>query len=329
MAGKRLITYGDIAMDITIRVSSSSSLEEDATVKSITYSPGGSASNCAVIAGCLGLKSSVLGTLGNDHWSDELIDDLSGFNICIKNLGRVEGTSGVTFTIVDEDASRKFYSFRGANEQFEYSRLPENFLNDYDFLHLSGYSFQTDKTRQAAEQLIIAAKSNNMMVSLDPSYLFSKQVTKNFQKPLSLIDFIFPNREEAFQMTQTRDPLQSAHRILELGPKHVIVTLDKEGCLIVSDHYEQYIPPLECKEIVNTSGAGDAFCGGFIWGLLSGFTLKQSCQIGNAASVHVITRTGNHHYPPSLIDIQNLVKGFDFELSRRLQKIILKNNLEV
>jgi sugar/nucleoside kinase (ribokinase family) len=308
MRKERLLAYGDIDMDVIVKTTYASDTEADEKVDGLFISPGGSATNCAVIACSLGLPTTFLGILGDDHWSKLLDQDLKKHRVNTRFLHRVPGQLAICISILNQAGDRKFYSYRGVNATSTYSEIPAAIFKRHTLLHLSGYSFQTPNSAAFASRLLHGAKEHGLRVSLDPSFLFAKEIDLERNDLLKHVDYFFPSREEAYQLTKLRDPIQAARKIKANGPRVVIVTLDKEGCLVVGDGVESFIKLEHDEPVVDTTGAGDAFCGGFLMGVTQGLLLEQACKVGSASAAHIIARYGAHESPPSLDDIVRILR---------------------
>ncbi len=311
MTVKRLLAYGDIAMDVIARTSSAAGADQDEKVDNLFISPGGSAVNCAVVASSLGIPSTFLGVRGSDHWSTLLEKDMRKHRVDTRRLLRVPGQMAICISILDPAGERKFYSYRGVNAEAQYPAIPTSLIRKYCCLHLSGYSYQTPNSAAVATALLRSAKENNLLVSLDPSFLFARNLDLKTNKILASVDYFFPSREEAYQITKLRDPLKAAHRIREYGAKVVVVTLDSDGCLLVDETTEKVIKLHSIDPVVDTTGAGDAFCGGFLFAVLNGLTPVDACLVGSAAAAHTIARYGAHESPPTRKDIIDLLRRND------------------
>jgi len=163
-----------------------------------------------------------------------------------------------------------------------------------DLVHLSGYSFQDERSRATALELIAAARRVGARVSLDPSF-HSAQDFRDKQKPvLRDVDVIFPNETEALRMTGHTDPRQAGAAIRELGPRLIVVKLGEQGCFVSADGEERLVPAYATDNVVDTTGAGDAFCGGCLTGLLCGMTPGEAARLGHAAAASVVAMQGGH-----------------------------------
>ena len=228
-----------------------------------------------------------------------------------RHLHRVKGQMAICISILNPGGERKFYSYRGVNATTLYPKIPASLIRRYQCLHLSGYSFQTSESASAATNLLHLAKRNGLLVSLDPSFLFARDLDLDADEILTNVDYFFPSREEAYQLTKLRDPVKAAHKIREHGPRVVVVTLDIDGCLVVDGTTEKVIKLNNIDPVVDTTGAGDAFCGGFLFAVLNGLPSVEACLVGSASAAHTIARFGAHESPPTLRDIIALLRRND------------------
>jgi sugar/nucleoside kinase (ribokinase family) len=322
MTQKRLLIYGDVEMDILLKTDASDIGAHDVKVDDIRFSPGGSAANCAAIAGSLGQQVTFLGSLGSDLWKKPLLQDLHKFNINTRYLKQTDGKTGTCVAVVDSAGERKFHSYRGVNESDTPGLPPESVWRSHSCLHLSGYSFQQPHSRQTASGLLYEARKNGLAVSLDPSFLFSQQTGSEMDLLLSQLDFMFPNLDEAVLLTGEHDPIKAAKKLRDKGIKTVLITLGSEGCLLSSADVEQFIKVDPIEKVIDTTGAGDAFCGGFLTGCAKRLNLVQACQMGCAAAAHIVTRMGAHEQAPTLTDLLKILRhNRELELVNQLEKM--------
>jgi sugar/nucleoside kinase (ribokinase family) len=295
----KLICYGDLCVDIILQADSFPQAGQDSIVRQAAFMPAGSAANCAVTAARLRVSTQFVGVIGRDALGDVLFDDLKSNGVGVEYLRRAQTPTAVTIAVLDANGERTFFSYRGANAS-PYGMLPPDLLGPRDYLHLSGYSFQDEHSRHTSLALMEQARACGATTSLDASFHFARQ------RPLEALadlDFIFPNLDEARLLGGTDDLAEAAARIRELGPKTVIVTLGEQGCYIESDQVTMLVPAYPAAKVVDSTGAGDAFCGGFLAGTIWGLNVEQAARVGHLAAVGVIAQMGGHQAAPSLDDV--------------------------
>jgi sugar/nucleoside kinase (ribokinase family) len=299
----RLIAYGDVLVDIVVQIGDFPQPGQDAIVQHASFLPGGSAANCAVTAIRLGVYAKLVGLIGNDLFGNMLRDALAREGLDLTALRHVDAPTAVVISIVDGTSERTLLSFRGAAAAVPYGQASRQLMLAGDCLHVSGYSFQTPYSRETANDLMAEAKKVGALLSLDPSFHFARRVIADYPEVLAGLDFFFPNQQEALLITGTERSAEAARRLCDLGIKTVVIKSGAAGCHILSGLLEMAVPAYPAL-VVDTTGAGDAFCGGFLAAVLKGCTLEQAAHVGNAAAALVIARPGGHTGSPTILQVQ-------------------------
>ena len=314
-----LVVFGDIAMDIFMEVSSLPEKGEDVRVNNTDSYPGGSASNCATVAANLGVHTRFLGNAGTDFFGSLLIRDIKKAGVNTSHLLKVDGKSGMTTSMLTPDGERTFYSYRGVNSYSNSKHVLLKFFKHAAIFHLTGYSFQDLGSRQTALHLIQTAQSAGVPVSLDPSFNFAQGYSLMDEKILNKVQFFFPNRVEAELLCGTRDPQKAAHAILEMGPQMVIIKLDSQGCLLSDCHGTAFAPGFQISNVLDTTGAGDAFCAGFLSGQIWGLSKLESAVVGNLLAAENVQIIGGHTRAVNRRKLINKLIDFQYnEIARKL-----------
>ena len=290
---QKLVCYGDLCADILLQVSQVPLRGQDSIVEAMSTSAGGAAANCAICASRSGMNAEVLGMVGRDSLGERILKELNEEGVGVSHVRSVDSPTGVVIVAVDGGGERTMFSFRGANA-CEYGPLPEDLFAAGDCLYVSGYSFQTDHSRATAMELLRLAGRRGAIRVLDPSYAFARDARTQFSDALSSLDFLFPNQEEARLLSGSSNVEESAAIIRSLGPRVVVVTLGAAGCYIHSDEISTFVPAAPATAVIDTTGAGDAFCTGFLNGILRGMDHVSSARLGHQAAAEVIGVVGSH-----------------------------------
>jgi ribokinase len=300
MMNGNLMIYGDVGVDILTLTGDIPDSGQDARVDSVTLRAGGSAANCAAVASRLGASTTFLGCIGDDHFGRFVKNKYLPFGETFTRLVTVEGDTGVTIAILDPAGEKTFYSYRGVNGSGVLPQALQENVAKSTHLHLSGYSFQDDVSRTNAFSLIEKARDANVSISLDPSYWFSREYHRRFPGLLEDIRILFPNQEEAAILSGSEDPRRAASALLDLGVETIILTRGAEGCYVATREYLQWIPAIDVKHAVDSTGAGDAFCGAFLFGNSIGLDHRESALLGNVVSSLVVGHVGGHEGAPAV-----------------------------
>ena len=319
-----LFTYGDILVELSTYVETVPMAGQDTTIEEFRMLPGGSAANCAVSAARLGTLAKQIGLVGQDSFAKMLLDDLNLSGVCTELISRVPGTSAFAVIIVDANGERTMLSYRDISTTELTKGITEIYLSNHDYLHVSGYAFQTEYTSQIANNLLAGAREAGTITSIDPSFQFANDGHKSFKSVLDGLDYIFPNEDEAYQMTGESDAEKAALKLLDYGAKCVVVTCGKQDCIIVDETIEGVIkvPSYEVSSPMDTTGAGDGFVGGFLAARMQGFNLQQCARVGHAVAANVVMEFGGHAGAPNTAQLQRFAEDWgDADLLELLQQM--------
>lgn len=306
-----IITYGDVLVDVSAQVKALPKTGQDAIVNDLRFLPGGSAANCAAVAARLGAVAKFIGLTGQDPFGTMLLQDLEQHGVDTRALRQVAGPTAMVITIIDNTGERTFLSFRGVAAVVPYGPLPTSIMQAGDCLHISGYTFQTTHSRHTAQSLMAAARKVGATISLDPSFHFARQAMDSYRYVLDDLGFLFPNEEEAFLITQTQDPAQAAKHLRNLGVKTVLLKLGAAGCLIATEAGMLRVPAYSPARVLDTTGAGDAFAGGFLAATLKGCPVEEAACVGHAAAAMVIAEVGGHAGAPTVSQLRTFAEEKD------------------
>ncbi len=315
-----LITYGDLIVDIIVNTDSFPLPGEDSIADKVVMRPGGSASNCAVVASNLGLPVKFVGLTSEDSLSTMLVENLRKFKVNVEHIRQMDGPTAMVIALVGSTAERSFISYRGVNESGIYGAIDPNLLETGDCLHVSGYSFQGANSRSTAIALIKQARAQGAVISLDPSYYFSREFGPRPYDVLSDLDIIFPNLDEARLLSGAQSPTEAATIIRALGPQTVVIKMGRDGCYVDAGRIQVFVPPTYSGPVIDTTGAGDAFCGAFLSSMLWGIDLIQCAKIANAVAACVIGHPQGIIGTPTIAQLI-AARLLDPPISYRLERI--------
>lgn len=238
-----ILVVGDVVDDIGVRPLGQVNAASD-TVSEIRLTPGGSAANVAAWIAHLGTRVRFVGRVGADAL-DRHIAALPGVD------ARLSGDPNLpTATIVltlDDKADRTMYVDRAANSTLTLADLPESVWEDVTWLHLTGYTFFDPLTRPIAETLIDHARARGVGISIDPSSWAFLEAAGHEQVMswFTHADLLFPNEDE--------------QRLLAIEADRAVVSMGASGST-----FGEYVSAALPADVIDTTGAGDAFCAGFL-----------------------------------------------------------------
>ncbi len=296
-------SIGDINIDIiTPKIQEMPEKDSQIIIGEISITSGGCAANFAKALGKLGLNTRLIGKLGNDTFKNFLKDELKGID-----LKASMGTkTGLTYAITFKDNTRSFITYPGSNSELS--------IKDIDFslikgrhLHITSLFLQGLKAN--TEKILNFAHSKGMTTSLDTGWDpggWSERDIKLVRRILKGVDIFFPNIKEGQAITGLNDKRAICDKLQEFGTKAVALKIGSKGSYIATPEKQISVPPFRVR-VVDTTGAGDVFDAGFVYGHLKDWNLEKIGRFANAAAALSTTGYGSGNYP-GLRDVQRLCR---------------------
>ena len=282
-----VVCFGAMNVDKLYKVDQIAKGDEENQILDFNEFPGGSAANTAVGLARLGVKTGYIGKVAEGRDGDFLLNSfrIEGVNmdgITVSKTGR----SGVVIGFVDQRGERAMYVDPGVNNSLEYSEINLDYVDGASFLHMT--SFASDKPFKAQRELIESLP--NARVTLDPGALYARKGLTGLKPLLKRSFAVLPNESE-LRLITGKDYNEGADVLLGEGVEIVAVKLGSKGCY-VTDGNENYLIEAFKEKVVDSTGAGDAFCAGFIYGLLKNKKLKECGILGNFVASRCLTKMG-------------------------------------
>ena len=248
---------------------------------------GGSASNTSVALARLGCNVGFIGKVGHDELGSFYSDDLTNNNIT-PHLLKSDLPSGRCNVLISTDSERTMATYLGAAVTLNADDLNIETFKQYDILHIEGYLVQNYNLITRAGQL---AKEAGLMVSIDlASYNIVAENINFLQNFVTkYVDIVFANEEEATAFTQL--PAEQAVHSIAQQASLAIVKVGAKGSYIKQGDTLLHIPAEKVKPI-DTTGAGDVYAAGFLYGYANNLPLSRCAEIGTLCAAQVIEEIG-------------------------------------
>jgi len=294
------IGFGALNVDKIYRVNKIAREGEESFILDFQEEPGGSAANTIVGLARLGLKTGFIGKMADDHEGHLLLDDFKrkGVNtdgIIITKQGR----SGAVSAFVDKKGERALYVHPSVNDSLSFEEINLEYAKHTEFLHLTSVD---EKPFQAQKRLI--AELSNVKVSLDPGEIYARKGLAKLRTIIKRSFVVMPSENE-LKMLTGKNFKEGANTLLKEGANIVAVKLGERGCYVTDGKESHLIEPYKTK-IVDTTGAGDAFCAGFLYGLIKNKDLYECGKLGNFVASRCIMKVGARTGLPTLSDLKQL-----------------------
>ena len=269
-----------------------------------TIASGGSAANTIHGLAGLGVDTGFLGTIGKDYWGELFEQDIRNNNIEPK-LIYSNTESGRAIALVSKDSERTFATYLGAAVELSADDIDEGIFRGYNYLHIEGYLVLN---KDLIKKAVILAKKLGLKVSLDLASYNVVEDNLDMLRELvkSNVDILFANEEEAKVFTG-KNPGEAIFDIAK-DVEIAVVKLGKNGSIIKRGNELVKISAIEAN-CIDTTGAGDLYASGFLFGLINGLTLERSGEIGALLSGRVIEIIGPKPDKSMWDGIRKLIKS--------------------
>ncbi len=265
-----------------------------------TRSLAGDSFNICVAAQRLGVSAGYITRLGNDPFAPYLLNTWNSLGIDTGHVSVVEGFNAVHFVALMPNGDREFVYYRSgsAPTTLRPDDLDPDYIGAAKVLHCSGIAQAiSESARETVLSAARIAKERGLKVSYDPNYrhqLWSPEELREAASELiPFVDYFLPNSsDDAPALIGSDDPVAMVNHYRDLGVPVVAVTSGEDGAVIGSEDGIIEIPAYSPGGPIDTTGAGDAFNGGFIHGLLNGMSAADAGRLGTATAGLKLRRRG-------------------------------------
>ena len=293
-----IVGLGGCGIDLRARVPKLPLSNHKVTASQLEISEGGVTSNNLVQVAKLGLRTTWIGALGNDSWAKHLTDKFKKAKVNSFPVYVFKAPTQQFWIATDPKGEWNMVGIPGATRKLTSGHVRNKFYK----IISSARHFHTEvaviSLSTALEGAKIAKKNGAKIlvdVDDDPWYLIEKEkigTKKELLELLKLADIVKLSKTGALGLTKKKNISQKViEKILKMGPKIIVVTMAEKGCIIMTSDKTLHIPGFKVKPF-DTVGAGDAFMGGFSYGLLRGWDLEKVGQFANACGAFKCTQFG-------------------------------------
>jgi len=261
---------------------------------SVEECAGGSVANSIAALSQLGANTAFMGRVKNDALGESFRDSMRSTGVAFDTAAVSEGSpTGRCFICVTPDAERTMSTFIGACAEFASEDVDEKVIADSDILYIEGYLWDQDVAKAAIQKAVDEAKAHNTKVALSLSDAFCVDRHRESFHALieESVDILFANEQEVIALTQT-DSLDAAASAIASKVDIAALTQGAEGVTVVSQGNAQHITTPAVANLVDTTGAGDLFAAGFLYGLAQNKSTEQAAKMGNQMAGKIIQQMG-------------------------------------
>ncbi len=310
---KKIIGIGNAIVDILCKVDDkfleenslvkgSMSLIDEKTAENLSklkaekITSGGSAGNTIAALAQLGVTCDFIGKVGLDNFGKKFISEISKTKTNFIGTPHNKKTSAKSFVLISNDAQRTMCTFLGCAAEITENDIKEKTFKDASILYLEGYLWDASDTISALKKAINLAKKNNVKIAftLSDSFCVARHKDDFLKLIKNDLDILFANEHEIIELTNTTKflPENLNNFFAENKKLTAVVTRSEKGCIVFKDKKYFEIKAEKIEKLLDTTGAGDAFAAGFLYGLSLNRSLEKSAHFGNILAAKIIQKIG-------------------------------------
>jgi len=255
-----------------------------------TISPGGDCPNTMITLAMLNLKSVLAGKIGNDEFGLLFEQQVTKKGV-ISSLVKEKGITGSSIILISPDSERTMNTYLGKCRDFSKQDLDIARLKQSRFFYFTGYMWDTQKQKEATLEALRVAKENDMVVVFDVADPFAvKRNRDDFLKIIQEdVDIVLANQEEAMILTDKKTA-KDAVELLSSFCEIAVVKCGHKGSLIKKE--KLYAIPVYKVKAIDTTGAGDMYAAGFLYGLCNNYDIELTGKIASFLASRVVQQIG-------------------------------------
>ncbi len=273
-----VIGFGALNLDRLYQVNHIACKDEEGQIENLHESCGGSAANTIIGLARLGLNTGFLGKVAGDMEGKTLLENLKNEDVKIDGIIQSQlGRSGTVQGYVDREGERALYVDPGVNDDIIIDEINQEYAFNTRLIHLTSFVGKSIAAQEALLEMI----PDQVIVSLDPGMIYASLGLKSLENILQRTNILLINQGELDLLLPPEEGYDvNINTLLNYGIEILVIKQGEKGCL-VTDGAKTHLLEAFKVECQDTTGAGDAFNSGFIYGFLDGKSIKESATIGN------------------------------------------------
>lgn len=260
----------------------------------LTSVPGGSCANTISAIAKLGGKVSFTGIVTDDFYGRLYNTKLVQRGIKSLIKFRKYGLTGTSIVLTTEDAERTMNTHLGVCRDLSIDDIDFSILCNSKVFHFTGYIWDVPQQIETINYILNNIEKLDITISFDLADPFCVSKNKNEFKSLieKHIDIIFGNMDEIKMLTDIYDPVSAGKELIEMGAKIVLIKVGKEGSFLFYGKDCEKIPVYQPEKVLDTTGCGDVYAGGFLFGYTKGYDLIKSAHIASFYASRIVAIPG-------------------------------------
>ncbi|MEX2495931.1 MAG: adenosine kinase [Woeseia sp.] len=274
-----------------------------------TEMSGGSVANTIANFASLGGSAAYIGRVKDDQFGDIFVHDMRALGVDVRLVPSPEGAETArSYILITPDGQRTMQTYLGACTELSLSDVTESTVGQPGVLLLEGYIWDISEGPALAAEAIRIAKehSGRVALSLSDSFCVERHRDAFLDLVRSSADIVFADDDEIMALLETDNFDDVASAVAGLD-KLFVMTRSEKGSVIVQGPQNVLQKALPVKRVVDTTGAGDAYTAGFLYGLTGGRDLAECARLGTFCATHIIQRVGARIEPDAMANYTEAV----------------------
>ncbi|MBX3255335.1 MAG: carbohydrate kinase family protein [Chitinophagaceae bacterium] len=277
----------------------------------ISMQVGGCAANVAIGMAKLGFPPAIIGRIGQDGLGNFIRGTLLDMHVNMEGL-KMDGeySTAASMVMIDASGERTIIHAMGANAAFCFNDIQLDIVKQAKLLLIAGTFLMPSFDGEGTQMLLRYANENGVICCMDTAWDATGEWLHKIEPALQYLDWFMPSYDEAVELSGKKIPSRIAQFFLERGVKNVVIKLGNEGCFVQEGDNRGYLVPSYKNVVaVDSSGAGDSFCAGFITGLNQGWPVRDCAVFANAVGAHCVMKIGTTAGITSMQEILDFIKS--------------------
>lgn len=271
-----------------------------ATIGQTTECSGGSVANSLAGLASLGANCAFIGKVKSDQLGSIFTHDMRAVGVTFDSAPMTEGAATATCLIyVTPDAQRTMATYLGACGLVTEADIDEKLIQSSAITYIEGYLWDLPSAKAAIRKAMSAARAAGRKVAftLSDTFCVNRHRDEFLQLAEGQVDILFANEAEIKALYETDDLETAISRIKGKCPV-VAITRSEQGSVVISGSETLHIPTQPVPNVVDTTGAGDLYAAGFLYGIAKNKPLSACASLGNACAGQIITQLGARSQKP-------------------------------
>lgn len=295
LSKKKIVIIGAAIVDVLVSPAEADVFSTGSyPAEEVRMTFGGDALNEATVLAALGKPVRLQTIIGSDAAGEMIRNHCEKLGIELEEgCVREELTTGVNVVLVQKSGERNFLTNRnGSLRKLTLGDVKRPFPNEADILCFASIFVFPEIGAGELAAIFRSAKKQGMTVCADMTKRKNGETAEELAEAFSYVDYLIPNEEEAFLITGETNVKCAAEKLRSCGAKCVIIKCGKKGCYLCNDETAKYVPAVEHVNCLDTTGAGDSFTAGFLYGLSEGWPVEKCARFAGECGARAVEKLG-------------------------------------